>query len=168
VAKLRNPVTLQLAHRGAKGIESGALEAASRFRCPEAAAGRCAVALEHQQGETKPSALDSAGLARIRTAFAASTKRAARLASTDRDSTAHTGICFTNSFRLSPIAGPTNTAVRSPTAARFPLEVFDAVRAAFRRQAGRRESIGNGLGRRRLGPRATIEFAKALKQRGAD
>ena len=52
---------------------------------------------------------------------------------------------------------------------RFPLEVFDAVRAAFpSRQAGRRQGVGDRLGRGRLGPCADHRICQALKQRGVD
>ena len=49
---------------------------------------------------------------------------------------------------------PTHMAARCENRMRFPLEVFDAVRAALPgRQAGRRARLGDRLGRRRLGRR---------------
>jgi 2,4-dienoyl-CoA reductase-like NADH-dependent reductase (Old Yellow Enzyme family) len=164
------PVTVQLAHAGRKGSSRVPWEGGQQI--PLSGGGWLAdapSALEHQEGETKPSALDSAGLARIRTAFAASTKRAARLGFDGIEIHGAHGYLL-HEF-LSPVSNRRTDEYGGSLAnrLRFPLEVFDAVRAAFPadKPVGVKVSATDWVeGGWDLGQ--TIEFAKALKQRGAD
>ena len=57
--------------------------------------------------------------------------RAPRPASTCSSCTWRTATCCRRSCRRSPTGAPTSTAARSPSRARFPLEVLDACRAAW-------------------------------------
>ena len=76
--------------------------------------------------------------------------------------TARTAICCISSCRRSPTSAPTNMAARLQNRMRYPLEVFDAVRAAFpAQQAGRRQGVGDRLGRGRLGSRADHRIRRA-------
>ena len=95
------------------------------------------------------------GSSAIRDAFVAAAKRAERLGIDASNCTARTAICCISSCRRSPTSAPTNMAAPCKTGMRYPLEVFDAVRAVFPiEQAGRRQGLRDRLGRGRLGPRA--------------
>ena len=73
-------------------------------------------------------------------------------ASTPSRCTPRTAISCISSCRRSPTSAPINMAARLQNRMRFPLEVFDAVRAAFpARQAGRHSRVLHRLGRGRLG-----------------
>ena len=75
-------------------------------------------------------------------------------ASTRSSCTWRTATCCTSSCRRSPIAAPTATAASFEQRIRFPLEVFDAVRAAWPRRApARRAPVVHRLGRRRMDAR---------------
>ena len=111
-------------------------------------------ALPHKAGEEPPLALDIAGLNRIREAFAASARRAARLGIDALELHAAHGYLL-HQF-LSPIANQRDDDYGGSleNRMRFPLEIFDIVRAVVsRRQTGRRARVRDGLGGRRLGAR---------------
>lgn len=88
-------------------------------------------AVPHKAGEPAPRALDAAGLARIRDAFVATALRAERLGLDALELHAAHGYLL-HEF-LSPIANHRDDRYGGSLAnrMRFPLEVFDAVRAAF-------------------------------------
>jgi 2,4-dienoyl-CoA reductase-like NADH-dependent reductase (Old Yellow Enzyme family) len=88
-------------------------------------------AIPHKEGETPPLALDAAGLIRIREAFVATAKRAARLGVDALEVHAAHGYLL-HQF-LSPLANQRTDEYGGSleNRMRFPLEVFDAVRAAF-------------------------------------
>ncbi|MEJ1976975.1 MAG: hypothetical protein WDN49_13570 [Acetobacteraceae bacterium] len=90
-------------------------------------------ALAHKQGETKPAALDAAGMARIRTKFAEAAKRADRLGVDAIEIHGAHGYLI-HEF-LSPIANERTDEYGGSleNRLRFPLEVFEAVRSASRR-----------------------------------
>ncbi|MBI3368994.1 MAG: NADH:flavin oxidoreductase/NADH oxidase [Burkholderiales bacterium] len=126
-------------------------------------------AIEHKAGEPPPLALDAAGLRRVRDAFADSARRAARLGLDGLELHAAHGYLL-HQF-LSPIANEREDDYGGSLAKRmrFPLEVFDAVRAAFPadKPVGVRVSCTDWVdGGWDLAQ--TLEFAKALKQRGVD
>ena len=108
--------------------------------------------MPHKEGETPPLALDAAGLARVRDAFVAAARRAERLGIDAIEIHAAHGYLL-HQF-LSPIANQRTDEYGGSleNRMRFPLEVFDAVRAAFPpdKPVGIRVS-GDRLGRRRLG-----------------
>ncbi|VTU27926.1 NADPH dehydrogenase [Variovorax sp. PBS-H4] len=88
-------------------------------------------ALPHAQGEDVPVVLDAAGLARVRDGFARSATRAGRLGIDGIEIHAAHGYLL-HQF-LSPLANARTDAYGGSleNRMRFPLEVFDAVRAAF-------------------------------------
>ena len=88
-------------------------------------------ALPHAAGENAPVALDRDGLAKIRADFAATAQRAARLGLQGLEIHAAHGYLL-HQF-LSPIANRRSDEYGGSlqNRMRFPLEVFDAVRAAF-------------------------------------
>lgn len=126
-------------------------------------------AVPHKDGETPPLALDTAGLNRIRDAFAAAAKRAARLGIDAIEVHAAHGYLL-HQF-LSPLANRRTDEYGGSreNRMRFPLEIFDIVRAAFPddRPVGVRVSATDWVeGGWELDD--TIAFAHALKQRGCD
>ena len=88
-------------------------------------------AVPHADTEAAPMALDRAGLARVRDAFAATARRAARLGLDGIELHAAHGYLL-HQF-LSPLANRRSDDYGGSleNRMRFPLEVFDAVRAAF-------------------------------------
>jgi len=88
-------------------------------------------ALPHSPGEEAPRALDAAGLEKIREDFRAAARRAARLGLDGLEIHAAHGYLL-HQF-LSPIANQRSDEYGGSLAnrMRFPLEVFDVVRAAF-------------------------------------
>ncbi|WP_367190051.1 NADH:flavin oxidoreductase/NADH oxidase [Burkholderia sp. Ed8] len=126
-------------------------------------------AVPHKDSETPPLALDAAGLNRIREAFAASAKRAARLGIDAIEVHAAHGYLL-HQF-LSPLANRRTDEYGGSleNRMRFPLEIFEIVRAAFPedRPVGVRVSATDWVeGGWELDD--TIAFAHALKQRGCD
>ncbi|AOI96587.1 MULTISPECIES: NADH:flavin oxidoreductase/NADH oxidase [Burkholderia] len=126
-------------------------------------------ALPHKDGETPPLALDAAGLNRIREAFAAAAKRAARLGIDAIEVHAAHGYLL-HQF-LSPLSNQRTDEYGGSreNRMRFPLEIFDIVRAAFPadRPVGVRVSATDWVeGGWEL--EDTIAFAHELKERGCD
>ncbi|VWD06254.1 MULTISPECIES: NADH:flavin oxidoreductase/NADH oxidase [Burkholderia] len=126
-------------------------------------------AVPHKDGETPPLALDAAGLNRIREAFAASAKRAARLGIDALEVHAAHGYLL-HQF-LSPLANQRTDEYGGSleNRMRFPLEIFEIVRAAFPedRPVGVRVSATDWVeGGWELDD--TIAFAHELKRRGCD
>jgi 2,4-dienoyl-CoA reductase-like NADH-dependent reductase (Old Yellow Enzyme family) len=126
------PISIQLAHAGRKGSSEvpwrgGALIA------PEQGGWRPVApsALPHAEGEAPPLALDDAGLARVRQAFVNTALRAQRLGLDAIE--LHSAHGYLLHEFLSPIANRRTDSYGGSLAARmrFPLEVFDAVRAAL-------------------------------------
>src|SRR5262245_19400523 len=126
------PVTMQLAHAGRKastrvpwegGHQVSVAQGGWRTHAPSA--------LPQRPGEELPVPLDAAGLARIRAAFADAALRAARLGFDGIEVHAAHGYLL-HQF-LSPLANQRTDEYGGSLAnrLRFPLEVFDAVRAAF-------------------------------------
>ncbi|QBQ96238.1 NADH:flavin oxidoreductase/NADH oxidase [Paraburkholderia pallida] len=126
-------------------------------------------ALPHKADETPPLALDTAGLNRVRNAFAATARRAARLGIDALEVHAAHGYLL-HQF-LSPIANQRTDEYGGSleNRMRFPLEVFDAVRAEFPddRPVGVRVSATDWV-EGGWTPEDTVVFAQALKARGAD
>ena len=122
-----------------------------------------------KDGEAVPLALDDAGLERVRKAFVEATKRAVRLGFDAIEIHGAHGYLI-HEF-LSPIANQRTDKYGGPleNCMRFPLEIFEAVRAAFppARPVGVKVSATDWVdGGWNL--EQTIEFAKELKKRGAD
>lgn len=126
-------------------------------------------AVPHRQDEAAPRALDREGLARIRQAFADAARRAARLGIDAVE--VHGAHGYLLHEFLSPLSNQREDKYGGSleNRLRFPLEVFDAVRAAFPadRPVGIRVSATDWVdGGWDL--EQTIVLAHALKARGAD
>jgi len=122
-------------------------------------------ALAHADGEEPPLALDDAGLARVRDGFAQAARRCARLGFDGIEIHAAHGYLL-HQF-LSPLSNRRGDAYGGSleNRMRFPLEVFDAVRAAFPGPVWVRVSATDWVdGGWDLD--STIAFAHALKARG--
>jgi 2,4-dienoyl-CoA reductase-like NADH-dependent reductase (Old Yellow Enzyme family) len=127
------PVALQLAHAGRKASTDLPWQGGAQLP-PGHANGWQTVApsaIPYADGEHPPMALDAAGLAAVREAFAASARRAARIGIDAVQIHAAHGYLL-HEF-LSPLSNRRDDAYGGSleNRMRFPLEVFDAVRAAF-------------------------------------
>jgi 2,4-dienoyl-CoA reductase-like NADH-dependent reductase (Old Yellow Enzyme family) len=124
-------------------------------------------ALSFADGETPPAALDAGGLARIRDAFAQAAARAARLGFDSVQLHGAHGYLL-HQF-LSPLSNRREDDYGGSldNRMRFPLEVFDAVRAAFppERPVTMRVS-GTDWAEGGWDIEQTIAFARALEARG--
>ncbi|QXX73374.1 NADH:flavin oxidoreductase/NADH oxidase [Methylovirgula sp. HY1] len=163
-------VTMQLAHAGRKASSHRPWEGGQQIPLSQGGwLAHAPSALPHKDGETPPQALDTAGLARIRSAFVEAAQRAARLGLDGIE--LHCAHGYLMHEFLSPISNRRTDAYGGTleNRMRFPLEIFDAVRAAFpaERPVGVRISgtdwVDGGWDLQQ-----TIAFAKELKPRGAD
>ncbi|MEM6354993.1 MAG: NADH:flavin oxidoreductase/NADH oxidase [Pseudomonadota bacterium] len=127
------PVAIQLAHAGRKGSSLPPWEGGSQIPAAKPHGWRTvsSSALPHGAGEEAPLALDEAGLEKVKADFVAAARRAARLGIDAVELHFAHGYLF-HQF-LSPIANKRNDAYGGSREGRmrFPLEVFEAVRAAF-------------------------------------
>ncbi|MBR8414586.1 NADH:flavin oxidoreductase/NADH oxidase [Burkholderia cenocepacia] len=163
-------VAMQLSHAGRKASSAAPWEGGQLV--PVADGGwlpHGPSAVPHKEGETPPLALDAAGLNRIREAFAASARRAARLGIDAIEVHAAHGYLL-HQF-LSPLANRRTDEYGGSreNRMRFPLEIFEIVRAAFpeERPVGVRVSATDWVeGGWELDD--TIAFAHELKRRGCD
>ncbi len=163
-------VAMQLSHAGRKASshvpwEGGQLiEVADGGWLPHAPS-----ALPHKADETPPLALDTAGLNRIREAFAASARRAARLGIDALE--VHCAHGYLLHQFLSPLANQRTDEYGGSreNRMRFPLEIFELVRAAFpaARPVGVRVSATDWV-EGGWDVDDTVAFALELKARGAD
>jgi len=127
------PVAIQLAHAGRKASTSRPWDGGAQI-APDAPHGWQTVApspIGFHDTDHPPVALDTAGLERIRTAFADAARRAARLGIDAVQLHAAHGYLL-HQF-LSPLSNrrDDNYGGSLENRMRFPLEVFDAVRDAF-------------------------------------
>jgi NADPH2 dehydrogenase len=163
-------VAMQLAHAGRKGSSHTPWDGGQQIAVAQGgwqAEGPSAV--PHKEGEAPPLALDAAGLKRIRDAFVATAQRAERLGIDALE--VHCAHGYLLHQFLSPISNRrTNRYGGSlENRLRYPLEVFDAVRAAFPQQkpvgikVSSTDWVDGGWDIAQ-----TIELAKQLKKRGVD
>lgn len=166
----KTAIAIQLAHAGRKACSARPWEGGQLI--PIAEGGwlpEAPSALAHKEDEPPPKALDDAGLKRIRTAFADAARRAARL---EVDAIEiHCAHGYLLHQFLSPLANQRSDDYGGSLAnrMRFPLEVFDAVRAAFpaEKLVGVRVSSTDWVeGGWDLAQ--TVEFARELKKRDVD
>ena len=126
-------VAMQIAHAGRKASSRAPWEGGTQIRPDELGGWQTVSAsnLPHSTGEVPPLALDHTGLAKVRDDFAATARRAARLGLDGIELHAAHGYLL-HQF-LSPIANQRTDDYGGSleNRMRFPLEVFDAVRAAF-------------------------------------
>jgi 2,4-dienoyl-CoA reductase-like NADH-dependent reductase (Old Yellow Enzyme family) len=163
-------IAMQLAHAGRKGSSARPWDGGQQI--PYQAGGwqtEAPSALPHKEGEAPPLAFDAAGLARVREAFVSAAKRAERLGIDAIE--LHFAHGYLVHQFLSPISNKRTDQYGGSlqNRLRYPLEVFDAVRAAFpsRKPVGVKVSATDWVeGGWDLAQ--TIELAKELKTRGVD
>ena len=163
------PIAIQLAHAGRKASTDLPWKGGAQI-APDAPNGWQTVApsaLPFESDENSPLALDRGGLARIRDAFAMSAQRAARLGIDAVQIHAAHGYLL-HEF-LSPLSNHREDEYGGSleNRMRFPLEVFDAVRAAF--PADKPVTVrvsGTDWVDGGWDVEQTIAFARLLEQRG--
>lgn len=166
----KTAVTIQLAHAGRKASSRLPWEGGQQLPESEGGWTACAPsALPQKDGETPPVALDQKGLDRVRQAFVESAKRAARLGIDAIE--VHSAHGYLLHEFLSPISNRRSDDYGGSleNRMRFPLEVFDAVRAAFPadKPVGVRVSASDWV-EGGWDIEQTIAYTKELQKRGAD
>jgi 2,4-dienoyl-CoA reductase-like NADH-dependent reductase (Old Yellow Enzyme family) len=163
-------VAMQLAHAGRKGSSYRPWEGGQQM--PLDKGGWQTVgpsAVPHKDGETPPTALDDVGLARVRDAFVSAAKRADRLGIDAIE--LHGAHGYLMHQFLSPIANKRTDQYGGSleNRMRFPLEVYDAVRAVFpeEKPIGVRVSATDWV-EGGWDIKQTIAFANELKKRRVD
>jgi NADPH2 dehydrogenase len=163
-------LAMQLAHAGRKGSSLRPWEGGQQI--PPADGGwqtEGPSAVAHKEGELPPRALDASGLKRVHDAFTEATRRANRLGIDAIE--LHCAHGYLLHQFLSPISNKRTDQYGGSlqNRMRYPLEVFDAVRAAFPadKPVGIKVSATDWVeGGWDLDQ--TIEFAKELKKHGVD
>jgi NADPH2 dehydrogenase len=166
----KTKVAMQLAHAGRKGSSHVPWNGGQQIPLSEGGwqtEGPSAV--PHKEGELAPLELDGLGMARVREAFVTAAKRAERLGIDALE--LHSAHGYLLHQFLSPIANKRTDAYGGSleNRMRYPLEVFEAVRAVFpaEKPIGVKVSATDWVeGGWDL--TQTIEFAKELKKRGVD
>jgi 2,4-dienoyl-CoA reductase-like NADH-dependent reductase (Old Yellow Enzyme family) len=166
----KTAVAMQLAHAGRKGSSYRPWQGGQQI--PLAEGGwqtEAPSAVPHKEGEAAPRALDARGLARVREAFVAAARRAERLGIDALE--LHSAHGYLLHQFLSPISNQRTDQYGGSlqNRMRYPLEVFDAVRAAFpaEKPVGVKVSATDWVeGGWDLAQ--TIEYANELKKRGVD
>ena len=163
-------VMMQLAHAGRKASSHVPWDGGQQIPLSEGGwLAEAPSAVPHKEGEAAPLALDTLGLARVRDAFAAAAKRAARLGLDGLE--LHCAHGYLLHQFLSPISNKRTDQYGGSlqNRMRYPLEVFDAVRAAFpdNKPVGVKLSATDWVeGGWDLAQ--SIEFARELKKRDVD
>lgn len=162
-------IAIQLGHAGRKASSRAPWEGGKQIRPGEPGGWKAWApsAVPHAPGEDTPIALDAAGLARVRDAFVAAARRAARLGIDGIELHAAHGYLL-HQF-LSPISNHREDEYGGSleNRLRFPLEVFDAVRKEFPadRPVWVRVSASDWVpGGWDLD--STVAFSRALQERG--
>ena len=126
-------VAMQISHAGRKASSRAPWDGGTQIRPDEAMGWKTEApsAAPHADADDVPTALDAAGLARVRDDFVATARRAARLGLDGVEIHAAHGYLL-HQF-LSPLANKRTDGYGGSLTnrMRFPLEVFDAVRASF-------------------------------------
>jgi 2,4-dienoyl-CoA reductase-like NADH-dependent reductase (Old Yellow Enzyme family) len=161
---------IQLAHSGRKGSVHRPADGSKPLTADEGAWTTVAPsALPFGPGWHVPAALTRAGLAEVREQFVSATRRATRIGFDLIE--LHVGHGYLLHEFLSPISNQRSDEYGGNTEnrMRFPLEVFEAVRAAWHpdRPLGVRVSATDWL-EGGWTPEETVVFAKALKALGCD
>ena len=133
--RAQSPIALaiQISHAGRKGSSRKPWEGGAQIPPDETGGWKTEApsAVPHAEGEDTPMALDRDGLHRVRDEFVQATRRAARLGFDGIE--VHGAHGYLLHQFLSPIANKRDDEYGGSleNRMRFPLEVFDAVRAAF-------------------------------------
>jgi NADPH2 dehydrogenase len=166
----KTAVAMQLAHAGRKASSHVPWDGGQQIPISEGgwqAEGPSAV--PHKEGEAPPLALDAAGLKRVHDAFVATAQRAERLGIDALE--VHSAHGYLLHQFLSPISNKRTDQYGGSLQKRlrFPLEVFDAVRAAFpaHKPVGIKVSSTDWV-EGGWDIEQTIAFAHELKKRGVD
>lgn len=166
----KTAMVMQLAHAGRKGSSHTPWNGGQQI--PVAQGGWQAEGpseLPHKEGEAAPRAFDAAGLARVREAFVAAARRAMRLGLDGLE--LHCAHGYLLHQFLSPVSNRRTDQYGGslPNRMRYPLEVFDAVRAMVPadKPVGIKISATDWVEGGFDLPQA-IEFAHELKKRGVD
>lgn len=163
-------LAIQLSHAGRKGSSRVPWEGGQQIPVAEGGWSTFAPSpLPHKEGEVPPQALGEAGLLRIRDAFVAAAKRADRLGFDAVELHGAHGYLL-HQF-LSPVANRRADGYGGSleNRLRFPLEVYEAVRAAFpaNKPIGVKVSASDWV-EGGWDSDQTVVFAKELKRRGVD
>jgi 2,4-dienoyl-CoA reductase-like NADH-dependent reductase (Old Yellow Enzyme family) len=166
----KTAVAMQLAHAGRKGSSHVPWDGGQQI--PLGQGGwltDAPSAVPQKEGEAAPHALEAQGLSRVREAFVAAARRADRLGIDAIE--VHSAHGYLLHQFLSPIANRRTDQYGGSlqNRMRYPLEVFDAVRAAFpaHKPVGVKVSATDWVeGGWDLAQ--TIEYARELKSRGVD
>jgi 2,4-dienoyl-CoA reductase-like NADH-dependent reductase (Old Yellow Enzyme family) len=167
----RMPIAIQLAHAGRKASTRVPWEGDTQIP-PDKPDGWQTYApspIPFADGEAPPLALDGEGLARVRDGFASATMRAARLGLDAIQIHAAHGYLL-HEF-LSPLSNRREDEYGGSLEKRmrFPLEIYDAVRAAFPRERPVTVRVsGTDWAEGGWDIDQTIAFAKVLEARGCD
>ena len=166
----KSAVAMQLAHAGRKSSSCRPWEGGQQIPLEKGGWQTVAPsAIPHKEGELAPLALDDAGLVRIRDAFVDAAKRADRLGIDALELHGAHGYLL-HQF-LSPLANQRTDRYGGSleNRMRYPLEVYDAVRAVFPadKPIGMRVSASDWVEGGWDLPQ-TIAFAQELKRRGID
>ena len=171
VIRAHSPIALaiQISHAGRKASSRAPWQGGAQIRPDEMGGWKTQAPspVPHSDSEDTPHALDTAGMRKVREDFVATARRAARLGFEGLELHAAHGYLL-HQF-LSPLANKRQDAYGGSleNRMRFPLEVFDAVRAAFpaQRPVWARISATDWV------PggwdiEGTVELSRALGQRG--
>lgn len=166
----RAPFGIQLAHAGRKASTDLPWRGGKPLEGPSAWLTEAPSALPHGDGWHTPEALDEEGMARVIREFAEAAQRADR-AGVDVIELHGAHGYLLHQF-LSPISNRRNDSYggRLENRMRFPLEVFDAVRAVWpqHKPLGIRITGSDWMGSEGLEIEDAKLFAAALKERGCD
>jgi NADPH2 dehydrogenase len=166
----KTKITMQIAHAGRKASSYVPWQGGKQIPLSDGGwLAHAPSAVPHREGELAPQALDAAGLTRVREAFVETAKRAERLGIDGLE--LHGAHGYLMHEFLSPIANHRSDQYGGSleNRMRFPLEVFDAIRAVFPadKPVGVRVS-GTDWVEGGWDLDQTIVFAKELQKRGAD
>jgi 2,4-dienoyl-CoA reductase-like NADH-dependent reductase (Old Yellow Enzyme family) len=165
------PVVIQLSHAGRKGSTEVPWKGGAQF-APDVLLGwntEAPSSIAHSEGQSPPLALDKTGLERIRQAFVNAAVRAARIGIDAVQ--LHMAHGYLLHQFLSPLSNQRADEYGGSLAnrMRFPLEVFDAVRAALPAdkpvtvRVSATDWVEGGWD-----PEQTIRLAQALEKAGCD